>query len=181
MQIVAASLVPLAAPKLGFKNPAEVNSEVLAYIGMMAIALLVFRLICAPYFIWKEDQSQIADLNHELGRPERLEREHTATLLADDRRLALELLANMHFYWFTVAAAGRSAVEDLRISVEDGSHKLAMLILAHGDDLDRHSCFRDFGGVCAEIEGGRRGAECADLLTDAYIKASASIKGRPKP
>jgi hypothetical protein len=71
MQIVAASLVPLLAPYLGIKNPSQANSEVLAYIGMAVLALILIRLLCAPYYIWKEDQATIDRLVAELEAPER--------------------------------------------------------------------------------------------------------------
>jgi hypothetical protein len=84
MQILAASLVPMIAPYLGVQNPSQANSEVLAYIGMAILALVVIRLLSAPYFIWREDQAEIRELRHELDAPDR--REMEAGL---DHRIAL--------------------------------------------------------------------------------------------
>lgn len=94
MQVVAASAIPSIAPLLGIKNPTQANSEVLAYIGFAALALIVIRLLCAPFFIWKEDQAKIALLQSRIDQPSRLEREAMIEYSVELRkRLSADLAA----------------------------------------------------------------------------------------
>lgn len=72
MQILAASALPAAAKFAGIKMPETASNDMLAYIGLATIAFIVLRLLCAPYFIWREQTAHIRDLKLELSKPERL-------------------------------------------------------------------------------------------------------------
>jgi hypothetical protein len=72
MQILAASALPAAAKFAGLKMPETASNDILAYIGLATIAFIVLRLLCAPYFIWREQVGNIGELRAELSRPERL-------------------------------------------------------------------------------------------------------------
>ncbi|MCW2370969.1 hypothetical protein [Sphingobium sp. B11D3D] len=72
MQILAASVLPGLGVVAGIEMPETTGQIALAYIGLATVALIILRLISAPYFIWKEQVSTVAALQLELSKPERL-------------------------------------------------------------------------------------------------------------
>ncbi len=84
LEILAAAFLPAAFRALGFPMPEGANNAVLAYIAYGVAALVIIRLLLAPYFVWKEDQNTIDGFKNQLDSPRRIERdriaEHMATL-----------------------------------------------------------------------------------------------------
>lgn len=101
MQIVAASAIPALAKFSGVRMPESASGDVLAYIGLAAIAFICLRLLSAPYFIWRGQVSDIGHLKAELSKPERMVMEHLARHRAKARaKLAakLEDFQTLSFY-----------------------------------------------------------------------------------
>lgn len=78
LQVLAASAIPAVARFAGLSMPANVSADALAYIGLAAIAFVAIKLFSAPFFIWKEQCSEIGQLKLTLSAPERLELESLA-------------------------------------------------------------------------------------------------------
>ncbi len=96
LQVVAASALPAIARISGAHFAANASTDALAYIGFAAIAFVLLRLLSAPYFIWRDQSQEIAQLKHDLSLPERRERE----LLVKNRvKSRLNLAAHIHEYY----------------------------------------------------------------------------------
>tara|TARA_A100001391_G_scaffold204831_1_gene202058 strand:+ start:338 stop:973 length:636 start_codon:yes stop_codon:yes gene_type:complete len=82
----------------GQDMPDGFETWMLALIGYAFAGVLVLRLLSAPYFIWKEDQARICQLEMSLDRPNQQMRERLAETLASSRiQLADGLSTFNHF------------------------------------------------------------------------------------
>lgn len=153
MQVVAASAIPLLAPYLGIKNPTQVSSEVLAYIGMAALALIAIRILSAPYFIWKEDQNLIEEQREELEAPDRREieagLEHRILL----RRELVEKMAKL------VAMAGlaqapkglEAAYRHRETEMVETTTRISEIVSAMAYDVPLRVCSLNLQTLCLNI------------------------------
>lgn len=96
LQILAASGLPAAAKFAGIKMPETASNDILAYIGLVAIAFVIIRLLCAPFFIWKDDQGTITQLRNQIERPKSLEMEKLAEIRAEKRLELAVQVREMH-------------------------------------------------------------------------------------
>jgi hypothetical protein len=86
---------PLITAALWLRGERVDNTAELVATATVAtiLAVLLLRLIAAPFFVWKEDQMEIAGLKQDLARPERAGAEEMNKLRAQRRvDLAAELL-----------------------------------------------------------------------------------------
>jgi hypothetical protein len=97
LQILAASGLPALAKFAGFRMPASASNDVLAYIGLVAVAFVLLRLLSAPYFVWREQVGEVASLKVELSRPEKIELHRLAEIRAEAKAELIQLLAAMVF------------------------------------------------------------------------------------
>lgn len=95
MQVVAASAIPILGNLLGVINPADMGPVVLSWIGYIAIAVVTLRLICAPYYVWKEQAEEAEQLKVELDLPSFREKQKLSDLIAEKRMNLLETVSNM--------------------------------------------------------------------------------------
>ncbi len=72
-QVVIASAIPAVAMVARVHTPSDIGSRSLAYIGLAAVTLLLVRLASAPFFIWRENQTDLDRLREELLKPNRIE------------------------------------------------------------------------------------------------------------
>ena len=107
LQVVAASAIPAFAKLMGVKMASDTANDALAYIGFAAIAFIILRLLSAPYFIWREQTSDVACLKHELNRPERLEQE-----LLMRKRAKFRIRLSAHIYEFYMQASSKPYTGD---------------------------------------------------------------------
>ena len=96
LQIAVASALPAAARFAGVEMGPSTQNDALAYIGLVAVSLIVIRVLWAPYDMWREQSGLVADLKLELTKPERLITEHMAKRKAKNRIKILEHLRQVH-------------------------------------------------------------------------------------
>ena len=78
LQILTASAAPIALPLLGVDMTEDLTTNILSYVGLVAIGFIAIRFFWAPYAIWKEQSLDNAGLRLELSKPERLVMENVA-------------------------------------------------------------------------------------------------------
>lgn len=104
LQVVAASALPAIARISGAHFAANASTDALAYIGFAAIAFVLLRLLSAPYFIWRDQSQEIAQLKHDLNLPERRER---ALLTKKRVKYRLKLASHIHEYYMHAHSSGK--------------------------------------------------------------------------
>jgi hypothetical protein len=92
---VAAVLIPCLYAATG--RPMPDNGALLISEGVVffVLAIILGRLLSAPYLIWKEDQKKIAELQSELAAPERARRER---FLDAQEKMRMELAKEIARY-----------------------------------------------------------------------------------
>lgn len=96
LQILAASTLPAITKFAGVELPANASEDALAYIGLIAVTFIVIRFLWAPYSIWKDQSSEVAQLRSEISKPQRVEMLRLAEHRADARASLAETLAAMN-------------------------------------------------------------------------------------
>lgn len=100
LQVLAASAIPALANLAGLKMAPSIQNEALAYIGAIGIALVAIRLLSAPFFIWREQVGELAQLRLELSRPERMELKRLAKLKAKRKLRLAEAINDFNYAHF---------------------------------------------------------------------------------
>ena len=108
LQVVAASALPAVGKVFGLNIPATAEADILAYIGLAAVAYIAIRFIWAPYAIWKDDRVEVAQLKIELSKPERLIIENMAKIQAKKRVKLSRQIQKMHMVAFYRDGHGRA-------------------------------------------------------------------------
>ena len=95
LQLVTALAIAGASTFLGTKISEDLGERVLAY-GAVAIgALLLIRLVWAPYTLWRDQARDIVMLRGRLNAPEHIIKKHMAVHQAEKRIEVLALLQNV--------------------------------------------------------------------------------------
>ena len=167
LQVVAASALPAIASFAGVKLPTTAGSEVFAYIGLAALSYFAIRLFWAPYAMWREQIGQVADLKSELSRPERLELERRAELMAEDRRTAIHCLVDLFTYSFLLFHDGKWEAQKAVKNSDQACDNLSKIMYTYRDAWGVIEFHADFLRYAARIEDG--------VATDMDIRAMTSV------
>jgi hypothetical protein len=103
LQVIAAAAIPAAYRLARLPMPDSTSTEIAAYIGLFISAYLLIKLICAPYFIWREDQKNIKEIRDAASSPE-----------AEMRKYAMKAVANDRIALAGAIAALRASVTQIR-------------------------------------------------------------------
>lgn len=90
LSIVAAVLVPAVFVASGRSMPEWAAAYVAWAIIILVVGVIGLRLLMAPYFLWREQNAKIAELERKQDSPRILERQELARLLAAERRMVAE-------------------------------------------------------------------------------------------
>jgi hypothetical protein len=90
LSVVLAVAVPTAFMAAGKPVPEQVQDYIALSIATFALAAIGLWLLCAPYFIWKDQRTEIADLRRQLDSPNRIEREKLAEIMAQERKKVVD-------------------------------------------------------------------------------------------
>lgn len=85
---------------LGQNMPTIEQAEWATYFGYGLVTWLAIRFLIAPFFIWKEQYQEAAELRLELSKPERKVLEHMAKHRAKARVKAIKKLEALHTVYF---------------------------------------------------------------------------------
>ncbi|HET7709009.1 MAG TPA: hypothetical protein VFK50_05675 [Sphingomicrobium sp.] len=135
-------------------------------------AVLLLRLLAAPFFVWKEDQLALASLRDQVGRPERVGAEEFSRIKAKRR---LELVANLRdMHW----SCYRRNLENQ----DEAMGRTFRLMTEVNPPLAFWSVFRIFQEACVAMNGGtdddeQKGAShrCIDKMVD-YLHGQKSVE-----
>lgn len=165
LQIAVASAIPAAATFAGIDVPDSVEVSALAYIGLVALALFVIRLIWAPYAMWKAQNGEIGELKLELSKPERIEAEVMARRRAQKRiKLAAflrqsQLFSTSHKSQEALDSLVKSHIKAVKIMAEAGiepevQEKIgALLSFMHASLLRERADRGDYTNLMADAVG----------------------------
>lgn len=65
--------------------PEQTSTWALMLIGMVGVAYLAIRVLCAPYFLWREQRTEIEALKSKLVNPETIQKEQLVVAIAKQR------------------------------------------------------------------------------------------------
>jgi hypothetical protein len=107
--------------------------DVLAYIGLVAIALLCIRIAWTPFEMWKDRVMEASKLNDELSKPERIRSKKLMKIQAEARAELAGKVARIGWYAAQPAFSGT-----------DGSNKMFEEIGEALGLCGRANCCRTF-------------------------------------
>lgn len=98
LDVAGALLPPVAAMLTDLLGPAwsVTQADDLALLaGYGVVGILALRLLSAPYFVWREDQEKLRALEADLAKVRAAPKERVQELLAQDRRDAAAITAEL--------------------------------------------------------------------------------------
>lgn len=99
---VLAAVLTALAPVVYFLAGRDIPEKIALYISMlvaaMVLGVLILRVLTAPYFIWKEDQAEIARLREALGDPKERARRALEAEAVNSRQKIIKFLTH-HTIW----------------------------------------------------------------------------------
>lgn len=99
MDVLGFTIPPIVAGYYGLAGkpmPEEIGQAIAFWILGGSIALILLRLVSAPYFVWREDQDKIAELMMEVAAPLRGEMMKLAEIRAEARAEVADNLSAMN-------------------------------------------------------------------------------------
>lgn len=93
LSIMLGPLVTAALALSGYTMGESLSGVISIGIAITVFAVILLRLLMAPYFIWKRQNGIIESLEEELARPEQIERKWLAEHIANIRGELVESLA----------------------------------------------------------------------------------------
>lgn len=109
LSIVAAVSVPAIFHTSGSPMPEWAGSYASLAILILVGAGVGLRLVTAPYFLWRGQNTVIADLKRQLDSPRHLERQHLAKILAEERQHVADEVSRIR----TFALRGKGTEEEI--------------------------------------------------------------------
>jgi hypothetical protein len=92
---MAAAAVPAAYRLFGLPMPDSTPTLVATYIALLIAGYLVVKIICAPYFIWLEDQKEKQQLKRAFSSPEEEQRRYIHKALGEDHVALANAIARL--------------------------------------------------------------------------------------
>jgi hypothetical protein len=90
LSVVAGIVVPALFYVSGKPMPDWAVGYVASSLVIIVLATAGLRLLFAPYFVWKDQRAEIAELRRQLDSPNRIEREKLAEIMAQERKKVVD-------------------------------------------------------------------------------------------